>query len=148
MKIIGHRGARGLSSENTLSSLNEAISHDVDEIEFDVRVTSDNVPVLHHDSEITNSSGRKFSIDKNTLKFLQKQKPDLPTLKDVFDHIDKKMSLYIEIKPDVAVKPIIKVLRAQLKKGRPVDALRVASFSQKTLVEVHEALPELPKIVL
>jgi glycerophosphoryl diester phosphodiesterase len=147
MKIIGHRGARGLASENTLKGLEEAISHDVDEIEFDVRVTKDKIPVLHHDSEVTDSRGRKFSISKNTLLSLRKHKPDLTTLKDVFERVNQKMPLYIEIKPDVSVQPIIKVLKAQIDKGRPAENMRIASFSQKVLIEIHRALPELPKIV-
>lgn len=148
MRIIGHRGARGLAGENTLKSLVEATKHGVDEIEFDVRVTKDGVPVLHHDAELVGQNGRKFTISKHTYKMLLKNNSELTTLQQVFEHISQDLPLYIEIKPDVEVAPIIKVIKSQIKKGHPIDNMRVASFSQKVLTEVHKSLPDLPKIVL
>jgi len=52
MKIIGHRGAKGLAPENTLASMQAALDNNVDAIEFDVRVTRDNVPVINHNPDI------------------------------------------------------------------------------------------------
>ena len=46
MKIIGHRGAAGLAPEKHLKApLRTALRYRVDEIEVDVRVTKDDVPV-------------------------------------------------------------------------------------------------------
>ncbi len=49
MEIQGHRGARGLRPENTLSSFTSAIEAGVDRIELDLLMTSDGELVIHHD---------------------------------------------------------------------------------------------------
>lgn len=49
LEIHGHRGARGLLPENTLPGFERAIALGVDALEFDVCMTRDGVPVVHHD---------------------------------------------------------------------------------------------------
>lgn len=47
--VIGHRGAAGLSPENTLSAFRRALDLKVDAIELDVLLTADRKLVVHHD---------------------------------------------------------------------------------------------------
>ncbi|MEO7520911.1 MAG: glycerophosphodiester phosphodiesterase, partial [Gemmatimonas sp.] len=47
--IVGHRGNRAYSPENTLESMREAVSLGVDAIEFDLRVSRDGKLVVMHD---------------------------------------------------------------------------------------------------
>jgi glycerophosphoryl diester phosphodiesterase len=47
--VQGHRGARGLSPENTLPSFEAALDLGVSSIETDVQLSADGVPVLCHD---------------------------------------------------------------------------------------------------
>ena len=47
--VMGHRGASGLAPENTLSALKLAAKQGVGWVEFDVKITSDNVAILLHD---------------------------------------------------------------------------------------------------
>ena len=49
LEIEGHRGARGLLPENTLPAFERAIALGVDGLEFDIGLTRDGVPVVHHD---------------------------------------------------------------------------------------------------
>ena len=49
VKLIGHRGARGLFPENTLEGFARAVALGVDGIELDVGLTRDGVPVVCHD---------------------------------------------------------------------------------------------------
>ncbi len=49
LEIDGHRGARGLLPENTLPAFERAIALGVDGLEFDIGLTRDGVPVVHHD---------------------------------------------------------------------------------------------------
>ena len=49
IEIQGHRGARGLLPENTIPAFERAIELGVDVLEFDLGVTRDGVPVVHHD---------------------------------------------------------------------------------------------------
>jgi glycerophosphoryl diester phosphodiesterase len=51
--LQGHRGARGLKPENTLPSFEVALDAAATSVEADVHLTSDHVPVLLHDSVVT-----------------------------------------------------------------------------------------------
>jgi glycerophosphoryl diester phosphodiesterase len=52
-ELQGHRGARGLSPENTLPSFEVALDIGVSSIETDVHLTADGIPVLFHDPRIS-----------------------------------------------------------------------------------------------
>ncbi|GAA5067131.1 glycerophosphodiester phosphodiesterase family protein [Nocardia callitridis] len=57
-EIQGHRGGRGLWSENTLPAFRKAMELGVDAIELDVGRTADGVPVVHHEQRIDQHSAR------------------------------------------------------------------------------------------
>lgn len=66
--LQGHRGARGLLAENTLSSFAAALQWGVTTLELDVVVTSDDVLVIHHDPalnpDITRDAQAQFLTAK------------------------------------------------------------------------------------
>ena len=147
MKIIGHRGAKGLAPENTLASLAKAIEHGVDEVEFDVRVTKDGIPVLSHDAELIINQN-VFKIAHYTYHELREVKEYLPTLKEALDFIDARTAVLLELKASEPVEPVIVELRRQLKAGHyGPHNLSFASFNQRILRAVHAALPELTMVV-
>lgn len=142
MKIIGHRGARGLAPENTIAGLRKAIEYNVDEIEFDVRVTQDNVVILHHDKHLSGAAGQKLAISHSTYAELKGHKQDLATLQEALA-ATTGTRLYIEVKQGEPVRPIIKILS-----GIPADRFRLGSKSQSTLRQLHLALPDVEKIII
>ncbi|HVX48374.1 MAG TPA: glycerophosphodiester phosphodiesterase [Candidatus Saccharimonadales bacterium] len=147
MKIIGHRGARGLAPENTATSLRKALEHHVDMLEFDVRVTKDGVPVLHHDAKLNGPNRLKLS--EHSYGELKEHFPGLMTLEEALDQIAGKAVPYIEVKHGELVRPIAGAIKSRLKSGAySPDGLRIASKSQKTLRELHEKLPDIPVIVI
>jgi glycerophosphoryl diester phosphodiesterase len=148
MKIIGHRGARGLAPENTIAGLRKGVEHHVDMLEFDVRVTKDGVPVLHHDKELVDPNGQKHSIAKSTYRQLKNHKKDLATLDEALATVGRDIPLYIEVKPGEPISSIVKVIRAHLAQSLEPKGLRLASFNQETLLQLDKALPEVPKIVI
>lgn len=148
MLIIGHRGARGLAPENTIAALQEGLKHGADMLEFDVQVTKDDVPVLHHDPEVKDASGQKKAIGEHTYDELRAYKPNLATLEEVFTQISHKISLYIEVKPGAYVQPIAKIIGEQLERGWRTEQLFLASKDQPTLRALHHILPNHPKIVI
>lgn len=148
MKIIGHRGARGLAPENTIAGLKKGMEHHVDILEFDLRVTKDGEVILHHDAALRDAAGQKFKISEHYYKDLKNHKPDLPTLKEVFDEIGQPVPLYIEVKEKEPVKPIAKIIEQYLARGWRPDGLLLGSKNQKTLRELHSALPQIEKIVI
>jgi glycerophosphoryl diester phosphodiesterase len=150
MKIIGHRGARGLAPENTIASIKQALLCNVDQIEVDVQVTKDGVCVLCHDDclkDVTDQKLPQATIADHTLLELRKWRPDLATLAEAIETINRKVSMYIEVKPGVSTAEIAQLLNHYLHSGwQPTDFF-IASFSQKVLVTLHQALPELATIV-
>jgi glycerophosphoryl diester phosphodiesterase len=56
--------------------------------------------------------------------------------------------LHIEIKPDVPTQEIIKIIKKFYKKGWKADNFLIASYDQKILLETHQALPDITKIVV
>lgn len=147
MIIIGHRGARGLAPENTITSLLKGIEHKADEVEFDVRVTADGIPVLHHDPEITDPSGTKLAIVHREYDTLLQHKADLATLAEVFAQLPNSTKLVIEIKPHVSLHPITKVLQQALNNGWNPNNLAIASFDFTVLRAMHHAFPDIDMIV-
>lgn len=148
MIIIGHRGAKGLVPENTVASLRKAALHNVDEIEFDLRVTSDDIVVLNHDPFLTDAAGSKLVISDHTYEQLKAHKDDLATFREVIDEIGSTTPLYTEIKPGERLGPIIEQLSYALRSGFTAHDLLLASFSQSILVELHAAFPDLRTVVL
>ncbi|HVV67381.1 MAG TPA: glycerophosphodiester phosphodiesterase [Candidatus Saccharimonadales bacterium] len=148
MLIIGHRGARGLAPENTIAGLQKGLEHHADMLEFDLRVTKDAVVILHHDNALTDPGGNKLKIAETTFDELKAHKPDLPTFDEMLDTIGCPVPLYIEVKPGVPVKPIVKIIRSRLGAGWKNNAFLLGSKSQKTLRELHAALPGISKIVI
>jgi glycerophosphoryl diester phosphodiesterase len=142
MKIIGHRGAKGLAPENTVASLKKALQLKVDEIEIDVRVTGDNVPILHHNAAIIDASGDKFLVTHRNYQELKQHKPDLAKLEDALKAISGAVPIYIEVKQTKDIEPIVKLLRSY--KHRYL----LGSKSQNTLLQLHKQLPDVPKIVI
>lgn len=147
MKIIGHRGAKGLAPENTIASLLKAVEHKADEIEFDVRVTSDNVPVLHHDPDIVDPSGTVLSIAHTPYKTLLEHKPDLATFAEAFKALPKNTNLVIEVKPHVALNPVVSDLQHALNSGWSTNKLAIASFDFTVLRALHYTFPEVKMVV-
>lgn len=147
MKIIGHRGARKLAPENTLASIKKALDYAVDEIEIDVRVTKDNHVVLSHDPVIR-INGQNFATSAHTLEELRIHKADLTTLADAIRTIDRKVPLMIEVKPKEPIEPIVNVIERFLSGGwQPPDFI-LGSFSQRTLEQLHDALPQIETVVI
>lgn len=148
MKTIGHRGARGLAPENTIASLRKGLEHHVDGLEFDLRVTRDNVVILHHDAKLTGPDGNKHVISEATYEELHGHKKDLATLEEVLMAIGHEVPLYIEVKPQVPVGPIVKIIKQRLAGGWKPNYFLLGSKNQETLRELQAALPGVPKIVI
>ena len=55
--VVGHRGAAAHAPENTLQSFERALVGGADALEFDVHVTADGTPVVHHDATVDRTTG-------------------------------------------------------------------------------------------
>lgn len=68
---MGHRGAKALAPENTLSSMKAAAAAGATWVEFDVMLTGDGVPVLFHDETLLRTTGVKGDMAATPLSVVQ-----------------------------------------------------------------------------
>ena len=61
IRVVGHRGARGIMPENTMEGFAFTLDCGVRLLEFDVVMTRDGVPVITHNHSLTNSIVRDQS---------------------------------------------------------------------------------------
>ncbi len=148
MKIIGHRGAKGLAPENTIASFKKALEHNVDEIELDVRVAKDGETVVNHDSFITDPAGNRLVISAHTLDELRRHKPDLATLQEAVAAINRRVPIIIELKPGVPTKPVVKIIKDFMKKGWQAKDFCLGSRSMSILKELHAQFPGVEIMVI
>ena len=129
---IGHRGAMGHETENTIASVKKALELNVDMIEIDVFLIKSGELVVFHDEtldSLTNTSGK---IEDFTLEELQKVvvkgNHQIPTLEEVIKTIDKKVPLNIELKGKNTAKPTFELLEKYYQKGLKKDDFVISSF--------------------
>nr|WP_292966076.1 MULTISPECIES: glycerophosphodiester phosphodiesterase family protein [unclassified Allomuricauda] len=100
--VIGHRGAMGHETENTLASIQKALDLGVDMIEIDVfKIQSGEIVVFHDErvDRLANSGGR---IEEYNIVQLRQLILDgghkIPMLQDVLKLINNQVALNIELK--------------------------------------------------
>lgn len=139
MKIIGHRGAAGSELENTLASLQSALDHGVDVVEFDVRKTKDGKLVVFHDPDLRRVTNDTRRI--NDLTFSQLQKIPLhggshiPSLSEALDVLGRHQCI-IEIKDNGICHELVKVLEQH-----PQAQFTVASFKLDEMAQLRAMAP-------
>ena len=69
--IIGHRGAKGIAPENSLSGFKKAVELGIDGIELDVHLTKDGKLIVIHDMDLQRLAGLKIPIKQLTFKELK-----------------------------------------------------------------------------
>lgn len=112
--IVGHRGASGYEPENTLLSFERAIAMGVDMIELDVYVCKTGQLVVMHDDTInrtTNGKGKVMELTWDTLKKYDAGKGEhIPLLSQVFDLVNKRIIINIELKGPHTAKPVAELI--------------------------------------
>lgn len=100
--IIGHRGAMGYETENTLASVEKALELGVDMIEIDVFQISSGEIVVFHDERVDRLSNSAGRIKEYNIFDLKKLILDgghqIPMLQDVLKLVKGRAALNIEMK--------------------------------------------------
>ena len=100
--IIGHRGAMGHETENTLASIKKAMDLGVDMIEIDVFKIKSGEIVVFHDERLERLANAGGAIEEYNIFELKKVTLDgnhqIPQLQEVLRLIDNKVALNIELK--------------------------------------------------
>src|SRR6478736_6397135 len=140
---IGHRGAKGYEPENTLSSFQKALDLKVDGIELDVYLSSDGEIVVFHDETLNRMTDGKGYISQYSLSELKdfriEQDHQIPTLREVFDLVDKKCFINVELKGRSTVKPVVDLIEDYItNKNWNYSHFQVSSFDWNLLAEVSK----------
>lgn len=130
--LLGHRGARRYKPENTLAAFDLALEHGCDGFEFDVRLTSDNRPVICHDPD---HYGLPVAATPHSH----------PAMQDLID-LDSVLALYSTVFLDIELKvrESAPFLAAALESHVPEFGCVGSSFLPETLRDLHSIAPQIP----
>lgn len=129
---IGHRGAKGHGTENTIASFQKALELGVDMIELDVCISKDFIPVVIHDSTVNRTTTSKGKVTDFTAQELQHL--GIPTLKEVFDLVQNQCIINIEIKVFEATKAVSNLLTFS---DFDQNKIIISSFDWNALQEIR-----------
>ena len=151
--VYAHRGGLALSPENTIVAFDRAMAEGADGFEFDVRLSSDGVPVVHHDRTLERTTSGAGPVSALTAGELARvdachhfardglfpfrgQGIGVPTLEAVLRR-HPGARLIIEMKGDSAelATAVVRVVR----KTDALDRALLASFSLVTVQAAREA---------
>ncbi|MBN2450685.1 MAG: glycerophosphodiester phosphodiesterase [Lentisphaeria bacterium] len=141
IRVVGHRGARGLEPENTLRSFRRALELGVDLIECDVHMTRDGRAILMHDHTVdrtTNGTGAPGDFTFEAIRRLDAgQGEQVPTLEELLHLIRGKVEVHIELKDPTALLPVLDIVKAQGVR----DQVFLTSGDTALLLRLREADP-------
>jgi len=151
--VIGHRGAMGHETENTLPSIQKAMDLGVDMIEIDVfKIKSGEIVVFHDDKldRLTNAPG---NIEDYYIFDLRKVIVDgghkIPMLQDVLKLIDNKVALNIELKGAGTADRVNHIMNSYIEnRNWSADNFIISSFNWNELKEMRKYNPNVAIAVL
>ena len=136
MHKIGHRGAKGYASENTLASFQKAIDLGVDGIELDVHLSLDGKVVVVHDNSVDRTTSQKGFVKDFSAKELMQF--GIPTLEAVLELVNQQCFINIELKAyDTADKVVELIEHFFTEKDWQYEQFIVSSFDWNALQQVH-----------
>ena len=140
MLIFGHRGSSGTEPENTLRAFREAIAVGADGVELDVHATSDGVPVVIHDGDVSRTTNGTGEVAAMTLAELRQLDAGLgepvPTLDEVLALLAGKLTIDLEIK-----QPGVEALTLDVLSSHPTADWFISCFNWDSLLEVRWLSP-------
>lgn len=145
MLCIGHRGARGHEPENTLLSLEKAISLGASWVEVDVRCVDDRLVVIH-DARLERTTNGTGAVDLQSFDHLRSldagKGQKIPTLEEVFAAAQGRAGLLLDLKDSETVEPALHLVREQVARGWKHEHIIVSSFNHRDLVTVKRLAPK------
>ena len=162
MEIIGHRGARAVSPQNTLPSFEVALKEKVPMIELDVELSRDGRDVIFHDDEVDQITRGQAHGSINSFTFDELRKLNvhdgfsdgnfyqIPTLGEVLDLVDKhkgedgnRTKVNIELKGANTAMVVADIVKRYLNAGWKPEDFVVSSFRHDELEKFKKLVPEI-----
>lgn len=150
---IGHCGAKGHISENTLESIKKAIDLGVDAVEIDVHRCASGELVVFQDFTLDRMTNYSGEVSKHTLNQLRKVTVKgnykIPTLSEVLIFIDNRCLLIINLKGLNTSEETSRLVTFFVdKKGWDYSNIIIFSFRKYALKKVYDKNPNIPLGVL
>ena len=104
--MVAHRGASAVEAENTLRAFEVAVEAGADAVEFDVRMTADDVAVVVHDADVTRTTDGRGPVSSMQLAEVRRLRiaardgslTGIPTLEETLAFLTGKAAIDIELK--------------------------------------------------
>jgi glycerophosphoryl diester phosphodiesterase len=155
--ILGHRGARAHSPENTLAAFERAMDDGADGVELDVRTSADGTVVVLHDADLARVTGARDLRAAARLTAAELAAVELdggarvPTLAEVLTWAGARGALLnVELKHDVPDRGALARETARLLRAHPRAApnVIVSSFEPRLLAWMAMLAREVPRALL
>jgi len=145
---IGHRGACGYAPENTLASCAKALELGVAMIELDVYCCASGELVVIHDATLKRTTNGDGCVEQWGLEQLKEldagHGQKIPTLAEVFDHIDRQAIINIELKGINTGPAVVQLIEHYVHtRGWSYDDFLVSSFNHRQILEIKNLNPAL-----
>ncbi len=151
MLCIGHRGAMGYEPENTLRSIETALTLNVDWIEIDV-YNIENKLIVFHDRRLERTTNGTGYIKDRSLAYLRSldagKGERIPILEEVCNLVDRRVVINIELKGANTADLVINLIKNYTHRGWQYEDFLVSSFNHYELKKVKQACPQIPLGVL
>lgn len=142
-QLVAHRGGYDHGfKENTLKAFSACQSQGLWGLEFDVRWSKDEVPLVHHDSH----GGRVFGqpeliLAEQSFPIIRRACSEIPTLEEVIQTQAPQMHLMIELKEDLNPSRILGLVDL-LSQLEPVRDFHFLSLVPERLVPLKKHFPK------
>lgn len=151
--VIGHRGAMGHETENTLASVQKAMDLGVDMIEIDVFKIESGEIVVFHDKTVERLANGGGKIEEYNIVDLKSLTLDgnhkIPMLQEVLKLIDNKVRLNIELKGTDTADRVNFIMDHYIENyGWTLDNFLISSFKWDELKKIRELNKETAIAVL
>lgn len=128
---IAHRGASAYAPANTIAAFRKAAELGADMWEVDIRITSDGVPVVHHDATLASGDVLR-EMSRETLRT---QIPECPDLSEVVAlAVEYGAGIYADIKDAAAALPTLHLLQ-----GGAIAPVIIGAFSHDIVLTLKAA---------
>jgi len=162
-RVVAHRGGGTLAPENTLAGIRTGAKFGLKMIEFDAKLSADDIVFLLHDDDVDRTSNGNgaaakmryasiAALDAGSWRDAAFGGERMPTLDEVADAcLQYGLAANIEIKPcpgrDALTGEIVAQHAARLWRSHPHAPL-LSSFSYDALRAARDAAPDLPRGLL
>ena len=151
--VIAHRGGGTLANENTVLSLEAAVSANAAASEIDVQRTADGHYIINHDATFARCCGDNRKPGEMTLEEIKQlgvrdaQNPLAPetevaTIEEMMDAAKGRIELYIELKGESADEQMADDLIAMAKERQMLDECKFISLSYGLIDYIETNYPE------